>query len=78
MAKLTAKAREALPKKEFAVKKMPKTGKAGFPMQDKKHQRAAISGATRSYNAGNISKSTAERIKSEARAKLAKGKNGGK
>ena len=41
-------------------------------MNDKTHQRLAISGATRSERAGNISASTAARIKAEARAKLAK------
>ena len=44
-----------------------------FPIGDKKHARLAIGGATRSYNAGNISKSTEEQIKARARAKL-KGK----
>lgn len=43
-----------------------------FPIGDAKHARLAIGGATRSYNAGNISKGTEERIKSEARAKLHK------
>ena len=45
-------------------------GKHGFPMNDKKHQRLAIGGATRSYNAGNISKSKEDAIKAEARRKL--------
>jgi hypothetical protein len=45
-------------------------GKKGFPMNDPKHQRMAISGATRSYDAGNISKSKEESIKAEARHKL--------
>jgi hypothetical protein len=45
-------------------------GKHGFPMGDAKHQRLAIGGATRSYNAGNISKSKEESIKAEARHKL--------
>lgn len=44
-----------------------------FPVGDKKHARLAIGGATRSYNAGNISKATEQRIKAKARAKL-KGK----
>lgn len=46
----------------------------GFPMNDENHDRLAIGGATRSYNAGNISKSTEERLQSEARAKLKKRK----
>lgn len=41
-----------------------------FPIGDDKHARLAIGGATRSYNAGNISKPTEQHIKSEARAKL--------
>lgn len=41
-----------------------------FPIGDAKHARLAIGGATRSYNAGNIGKSTEERIKAQARAKL--------
>jgi hypothetical protein len=45
-----------------------------FPIGDKKHARLAIGGATRSERAGNISASTAARIKGEARAKLGKSK----
>lgn len=49
----------------------PKAGPNGsFPIGDAKHARLAIGGATRSEHAGNISHSTAEHIKSEARAKL--------
>jgi hypothetical protein len=43
-----------------------------FPIGDKKHARLAIGGATRSYNAGNISKGTENRIKAAARKKLGK------
>ncbi len=43
-----------------------------FPVGDKKHARLAIGGATRSYNAGNISKSTEQSIKAKARKKLGK------
>lgn len=45
-------------------------GDKGFPMNDPKHQRLAIGGATRSYNAGNISKSKEEEIKARARKLL--------
>jgi hypothetical protein len=45
-----------------------------FPIGDKKHARLAIGGATRSYNAGNISKGTENKIKAKARAKLGKKK----
>lgn len=64
MSVLNAAARKAMPKKEFAG-----PGKS-FPVNDANHARMAISGATRSYNAGNISASTEEQIKARARAKL--------
>lgn len=41
-----------------------------FPIGDKKHARLAIGGATRSFNAGNISKATENRIKAQACQKL--------
>lgn len=44
-----------------------------FPIGDKKHARLAISGATRSERAGNISPSTEASIKAKARAKLGDG-----
>ena len=43
-----------------------------FPIGDRKHAKLAIGGATRSFRAGNISKSTEQSIKSQARAKLGK------
>jgi hypothetical protein len=49
-----------------------------FPIGDKKHARLAISGATRSMHAGNISASTAANIKARARAKLGKGNTRGR
>ena len=45
-------------------------GKEGFPIGNKVHARLAIGGATRSFNAGNISASKEAEIKSAARAKL--------
>lgn len=66
--KLTMAKRDRMPAKDFAGGG-PK-GKKGFPMNDAKHARLAISGATRSLRAGNISASKAASIKSEARAKL--------
>jgi uncharacterized protein with LGFP repeats len=45
-------------------------GAQGFPIGDPKHARLAIGGATRSFNAGNISASKEAEIKSKARAKL--------
>lgn len=67
--RMTKAKRAKLPRSEFGI-----PSKRGFPMNDPKHQRLAISGATRSYNAGNISKGTEERIQSEARAKLKRSK----
>lgn len=43
-----------------------------FPINDAEHARLAISGATRSERAGNISESEEEKIKAKARARLAK------
>lgn len=67
MSKLSTKARKSLPKKDFAG-----PGRS-FPVNDKKHARLAIGGATRSERAGNISAATAAKIKAKARAKLKKG-----
>ena len=64
MADLTAGKRAGMPQSEFAL-----PGKR-FPMNDAEHDRLAIIGASRSEHAGNISASTADRIKAEARAKL--------
>lgn len=66
---LTAAKRKAMPKSKFAEPK-----KKAFPLNDAKHQKLAIGGATRSFNAGNIGKGTENRIKSEARKDLSKGK----
>lgn len=62
--KLTAAKRKRIPKSEFAG-----PGRS-FPLTDKVHDRMAISGATRSERAGNISAATADRIKAKARKKL--------
>jgi hypothetical protein len=55
-------------------KKMPSSAFAGphktFPINDAVHARMAISGATRSMHAGNISASTADKIKAKARKRL--------
>ena len=64
MAKLTAGKRRSMPKSSFAG-----PGKS-FPVNDATHARLAISGATRSERAGNISESEENRIKSKARKKL--------
>lgn len=55
---------------------MPQSEYAGphktFPENDKKHARLAIPMAAKSYNAGNISKSTEVSIQAKARKKLGK------
>jgi hypothetical protein len=67
MAKLYAADRKKMPKSDFAG-----PGKS-FPVSDPTHARLAISGATRSERAGNISASEAEQIKAKARGRLYKG-----
>lgn len=64
MARMSTRKRKSLPKRDFAG-----PGRS-FPINDRSHARAAISGATRSFHAGNISKATEKRIQSRARAKL--------
>ena len=64
MAVLSAADRRGMPSKEFAG-----PGRS-FPVNDANHARLAISGATRSERAGNISSAEEERIKATARAKL--------
>lgn len=64
MAKLSRGARKSMPKGDFAGPNR------SFPIENKTHARMAISGATRSERAGNISSSTEASIKSQARAKL--------
>ena len=70
MARLTGKARH-----EMLMKTPKEFGLPGgrFPLNDANHQRLAISGATRSERAGNISPAQEASIKAKARAKL-KGK----
>ncbi len=65
MAKLKASTRNKLPKTVFGLQ-----GSRRFPMNDASHARAAISGATRSERAGNISPAQEASIKAKARAKL--------
>lgn len=64
MADLTASKRASMPAKDFAGPHR------SFPISDAEHARLAISGATRSERAGNISSSEEAHIKAEARAKL--------
>ena len=62
--KLTAAKRRRMPAKDFAL------GKGHFPIGDPTHARLAISGATRSAHAGNITPAQEASIKAKARAKL--------
>jgi hypothetical protein len=64
MARLTAARRSKLPASKFAGPNK------SFPINDPTHARLAISGATRSERAGNISPGMAASIKSAAREKL--------
>ncbi len=65
MADLTAAVRKKMPAGQFAE---PAT--RGFPMNDPEHARLAISGATRSFHAGNISADEKDRIQAMARQRL--------
>lgn len=67
MATLTAADRSKMPAKDFAGPDK------SFPVGDRTHARLAISGATRSEHAGNISESTEDSIKAKAREKLGEG-----
>lgn len=64
MSKLSTERRKHMSKNEFAGPNR------SFPINDATHARMAISGATRSEHAGNISASTAAKIKAKARRKL--------
>ncbi len=64
MAKLTKNERDRLSGKQFAGPDR------SFPVNDAKHARLAIQMAPRSYNAGNISKGTEQRVVAKARAAL--------
>lgn len=68
MTVLSAARRKAMPQSDFAL-----PGRR-FPLSDPTHARLAISGATRAQHAGNISASTAAKIKAKARAKLREAK----
>lgn len=70
MAELTAKARKALPSKDFA-----EPGKRKFPVEDKAHARSAKSRASEAEHKGKISKSTEKKIDAKADKVLDKGKS---
>lgn len=67
MAKLTAKARKAMPKSEFG-----EPGKRAYPMPDKPHAVNAKARASQAVNAGRMSKSTQAKIDAKANKKLGK------
>ena len=66
MAKLTAAARKALPKSNFAL---PPTG---YPVPDKSHAANAKARASQAVNAGRMSKATAAKIDKKADKVLGK------
>lgn len=67
MAKLTTKARKAIPSSKFALK-----GRR-FPIEDKAHAVAAERLAPKSEKAGNISPMQEAMIERKAKAKLRRG-----
>jgi len=69
MATLTAKARKAVPKKEFGL-----PGERKYPMPDKSHAANAKARATQMVKAGKLSASAKKKIDSKANKVLSKGK----
>lgn len=65
MAKLTAKARKAIPSSEYGL-----PGSRKYPMPDKSHAANAKARAAGQYNKGRISKSTEAKIDAKANRKL--------
>jgi hypothetical protein len=68
MAKLTTKARKALPKSEFG-----EPGKRKYPMPDRAHAANAKARASQAVKAGRMSKAEEAKIDAKANRKL-KGK----
>ena len=69
MAKLTAKTRNKIPKKEFGL-----PGERKYPMEDKSHARNAKSRASEMENKGKLSPSSKAKIDAKANRVLGKGK----
>lgn len=67
MAKLTTKARKALPKSSFGL-----PGKRAYPMPDASHAANAKARASQAVNAGRMSKSTEKKIDAKANNVLQK------
>lgn len=61
MAKLSTKARKALPKSDFGL-----PGQRKYPMPDRGHAANAKARATQAVKAGRMSKATAEKIDRKA------------
>lgn len=72
MSKLTTKARNAIPKKEFGL-----PGERKYPMEDANHARNAKARASEEYNKGNLSASSKAKIDAKANGILHKGKKKG-
>jgi hypothetical protein len=72
MAKLTTKARKALPKSKFAGPGL------SYPVPDKSHAANAKARATQMVNKGKLSPAAAAKIDAKANAVLGKGKRKGK
>lgn len=73
MAKLTTKARNKLPKSEFALPKERK-----YPIEDKAHAKNAKARASQMEEKGKISASTKSKIDAKANKVLKKSKEGEK
>lgn len=70
MAKLDAKERRKIPKKEFGL-----PGEKKYPMEDKAHARNAKSRASEMENKGKLSASSKAKIDAKADKVLGKSKN---
>lgn len=69
MAKLTAKVRNKIPKKEFGL-----PGERKYPMEDAAHAKNAKARATQMVNKGKLSKASEEKIDAKANKILKKKK----
>lgn len=69
MAKLTTKARKALPASTFG-----EPGKRAYPMPDRSHAANAKARASQAVNAGRMSSSTESKIDAKANKVLGKSK----
>lgn len=69
MAKLTTKARKALPKSDFGL-----PGSRKFPMPDRSHAANAKARASQQVKKGNLSKSAEREIDAKANRVLKRGK----